>query len=68
MSLLLRDGVVYFLVRFSMTNWQAFTEFHLKVVAILSIASGISWMILPDASSSDRIYLFVYLNWTIFST
>ncbi|PVG04934.1 hypothetical protein CPB86DRAFT_692599 [Serendipita vermifera] len=49
-NLLLRDGIVYFLV-----------------VLILSIASGISWLVLPVESSVNRLYLFVYLNWSIFS-
>lgn len=51
MSLLLRDGVIYFIV-----------------VSILSLVSGISWLLIPRDTSPNLIYVFVYLNWSIFST
>lgn len=38
------------------------------VVASLSLISGVSWMILPGTASPSRVSMFVYLNWSIFST
>ncbi|KIM26121.1 hypothetical protein M408DRAFT_313814 [Serendipita vermifera MAFF 305830] len=67
MVLLLRDGTLCFIVRvsiFPISPWLT----PVKVVASLSLISGVSWMILPGTASPSRISMFVYLNWSIFST